>query len=166
MPCFGDRKLRPERCRIEQQHQRRRARRRAFGSMGYLAEVPVVNGLIDVERLVFVFLQHEDAPAPCLRLRAFRGGRIPWGVMWGGVGRCRLDRRLYSDSAIVIDERPPAIEDARLSAIIMRLDRELQQRSGCAQPRRHQKLRLPRLWAAFSTDFAHRITGDGPEFQS
>jgi hypothetical protein len=134
--------------------------------MGYLAEVPVVNGLIDVERLVFVFLQHEDAPAPCLRLRAFRGGRIPWGVMWGGAGRCRLDQRLYPDSAMVIDERPPAIKDARLSALIMRMDRELQQRSGGAQSCRHQKLRLPRLWAAFDAGIAGSVTGDGPEFQS
>lgn len=166
MPCLGAGKSRPERCRIEQQNRRRRARRRVIGSMSYLAQVPVVDGLISVERLVFVLLQREAQPTRCLHLRAFCGGRIPWGVMWGGARHCRLDQRLYLDSAMVIDERPPVIRDARLSAVIMRLDRELQQRSDCARSRRQQKLRLPRLWAAFPADFAHRITGDGPEFQS
>jgi hypothetical protein len=134
--------------------------------MSYLAEVPVVDGLISVERLVFVLLQREDQPTRCLHLRAFCGGRIPWGVMWGGARHCRLDQRLYPDSTTVIDERPAVIRDARLSALIMRLDRELQQLTGCAQPRRFQKLRLPRLWAAFDAHSTGSVIGDGPEFQS
>jgi hypothetical protein len=163
-----ERTLPPGPCRIEQQqqHHRRRERRRVLGSMSYLAEVPVVDGLINVERLVFVFLQREDPPAQCLHLRAFCGGQIPWGIMWGGARHCRLDQRLYPDSATVVDERPPAIHDASLSALILRLDSELQQLSACAQPRRLQKLRLPRLWAAFDSRIAGRVAGDGPEFQS
>lgn len=155
----------PARRQLGQQFRRQQARRHVFGSISYLAETPITDGLISVDRLVFVLLQKEDERASRLRLRGFCGGRVPWGVMWGGADHCRFDQRLFLDSSTGTAERSPALSDARLLGLAMRLDRELQQ-TDCEQRRKHQGLRLPRLWAAFDADAAGSLTGDGPEFQN
>ena len=140
----------PARRQLGQDFRSRSARRHVFGSISYLAEAPITDGLISVDRLVFVLLQKEDERAS--RLRGFCGGRIPWGVMWGGADHCRFDQRLSLDSSTGTAERNPALSDARLLGLAMRLDRELQQQSDCEQRRKHQGLRLPRLWEAFDAE--------------
>ena len=158
--------LPPARHQLGQQFRRQPARRHVFGSISYLAEAPITDGLISVDHLVFVLLQKEDERASRLRLRGFCGGRIPWGVMWGGADHCRFDQRLSLDSSTETAERSPALSDARLLGLAMRLDRELQLQSDCERRRKHQGLRLPRLWAAFDADAVDSLTGDGPEFQN
>jgi hypothetical protein len=62
---------------------------RPFGAVGYLTKGPAPEGLIEVENLVLVVLHDEPngRPLPALRLAGFRGGRVPWGVEFGGPQR-------------------------------------------------------------------------------
>jgi len=65
---------------------RRRCPTRPLAAMGYLAHGPVIDDLIEVENLALVVL-HDKRDArgrPVLRLAGFSGGRVPWGVRWGG----------------------------------------------------------------------------------
>ena len=66
----------------------RRAQLRPLAAMGYLANGPVIDGLVEVEKLTIILLYDEPIrPGHCaLRLAGYSGSRVPWGVRFGGPG--------------------------------------------------------------------------------
>ena len=75
---------------------RRNHRPRPLAALGYLANGPVIEGLIEVEKLTIVILYDEQIhPGHCaLRLAGYSGSRVPWGVKWGGAEQCRFLKNL------------------------------------------------------------------------
>ena len=75
---------------------RRNRRPRPLAALGYLAHGPVIEGLIEVEKLLLIVLY--DAPTGhgqhALRLAGYSGTRVPWGVKWGGAEQCRFLKNL------------------------------------------------------------------------
>ena len=71
---------------------RRRARPRPLAALGYLINGPLVDGLINVEKLTMVLLHDEPIRfGQCaLRLAGHSGSRVPWGVRFGGRANCRF----------------------------------------------------------------------------
>jgi hypothetical protein len=133
--------------------------------VGYLANGPVTDGLIPVERLTIILLYDAPIrPGHCaLRLAGYFGSRIPWGVRFGGPENCRFvkDLRLQpvpGGSGYRLDL---ASEDLLMLGLGLArvLDRCARYRQG--QVREH--VCLPKLWAAFSPADVMNITGDGPE---
>ena len=65
---------------------RRHRRPRPLAALGYLAHGPVLEGLVEIEKLLLVILH--DAPIghgqQMLRLAGFGAARVPWGIKWGG----------------------------------------------------------------------------------
>lgn len=142
--------------------------RRPLAAMGYLVHGPIYERLVEVEKLVFVVL-HDVLTGKgqnVLRLAGYSGARVPWGVKWGGAGRCRFSKNLLLQPV-------PNGPGLRLSAasdellrLGLRLDSELdRQRRYSTRPARDQ-VRLPCLWAGFRPVDADSITGAGPELES
>ena len=75
---------------------RRRTQPRPLAALGYLVNGPVIDGLIEVEKLTIVLLYDEPIrPGHCaLRLAGYSGSRIPWGVRFGGPEQCRFFKDL------------------------------------------------------------------------
>jgi hypothetical protein len=133
--------------------------------MGYLANGPAIDSLIEVENLTLVVLYDEPLPhGRCaLRLAGYSASPIPWGVRFGGSDQCRFFKDLWLQP--VPDGRGYRLNlaDEELLALGLQLERELDRCTRfCRQPLREQ-VRLPKLWAAFRPADATSITGDGPE---
>ena len=75
---------------------RQRVWNRPLAGLGYLANGPVIDGLIEIEHLVLVVLYDEPRSDGrlALRLAGFSGAAAPWGVKWGGPAQCRFDKDL------------------------------------------------------------------------
>lgn len=143
---------------------RRRARPRPFAALGYLTDGPLVDGLINVEKLTMVLLHDEPIRfGQCaLRLAGHSGSRIPWGVCFGGRANCRFLKDLMLQPV-------PGGEGYRLDlaneehlALGLQLDRDLDLHVRFHKPIRDRPS-LPKLWAGFPPEIAASITGDGPE---
>ena len=75
---------------------RRRNVLRLFGALGYLTQGPMIEGLIELDKLAIVIL-HDEPIRPghhTLHLAGFSAPRVPWGVKWGGAERCRFLKNL------------------------------------------------------------------------
>ena len=61
---------------------RHNRRPRPLAALGYLTNGPVIEGLIEVEKLTIVILYDEpNSPGHrTLRLAGFSGSRVPWGI--------------------------------------------------------------------------------------
>jgi hypothetical protein len=74
----------------------RRTEPRPLAALGYLANGPVIDGLVEVENLTILLLY--DAlirPGHCaLRLAGYFGSRVPWGVRFGGPENCQFFKDL------------------------------------------------------------------------
>lgn len=146
----------------------KRAQPRPLAALGYLVHGAVLDGLVEIENLVFVVLYDEvtDSHPLALRLAGFGGARIPWGVTWGGPDQSKFFKDLLL--------RPvPGARGLRLDAgqtrllqLAMQLDRQLQRYSDRPWLVRRQRPQLPRLWAGFRGSVAPGVTGDGPELAS
>ncbi len=132
--------------------------------MGYLTNSPVVDGLIEVEKLTLVLL-YDDLirPRQCaLRLVGYSGSRVPWGVLFGGRANCRFVKDLMLQPVPGGEGYRMDLADEELLALGLQLDCELQRHAHLQQQIR-ERPSLPKLWAAFQPDYASCITGDGPE---
>jgi hypothetical protein len=144
---------------------RRRTRRRPWAALGYLVDGPIVEGLVEIEKLTLVVLYDEPLPhGRCaLRLAGYSASPIPWGVRFGGSAQCRFLKDLWLQP--VPDAKGYRLDLAgeELLALGLQLERELDRCTGfCRQPLREQ-VRLPKLWAAFQPADAASISGEGPE---
>jgi hypothetical protein len=144
---------------------RHRVQPRPLGALGYLANGPVIDGLLEIENLVLVVLYDEpqETGGPALRLAGFGGARMPWGVSWGGQHQNRsfkdlLLRPIRRGGGLRLDLCRP-----KLLKLALRLDRHLKRQLRRPWPLGQHRLRLPRLWAGFPPSLAADIVGDGPE---
>jgi len=143
----------------------RHAQPRPLAAMGYLANGPVVGGLIEVEKLAIVIL-YNDPIGPgqfALRLAGFVGDRVPWGVKWGGPEQCKFfkDLRLQpvpEGRGLRLDA-----DSTDLLRLGLQLDREIERHVRYRRGPVNGRVQLPKLWAGFRMADADSITGDGPE---
>ena len=134
-------------------------------ALGYMAEGPVEDGLIQVADLTIVILY------PCqlrsglhaLRLAGFSGAAVPWGVRWGGDDQ----RRFLKDILLQPVAGGPGLRlnvaNADLLTLALQLDRERDRAVRLGKTSVREQVQLPKLWAAFNRAEAASITGDGPE---
>jgi hypothetical protein len=136
-------------------------------ALGYITDGPVVDGLVEIEKLTFVLLFDEPIPGgPCaLRLAGYACHRVPWGVRIGGDGHCKFRKDLFlqpvpDGSGYRLDQA-----DGELIELGLELDRQLYRHARVGRPL-HARPWLPAFWAGFPPEVAGKITGDGPELQA
>jgi len=140
-------------------------RPRPLAALGYLANGPTIEGLIEVEKLTLTILY--DAPSHSrqltLRLAGFSGSRVPWGIQWGGRENCRFLKNLLLQPV----PNGPGLRLNTSSTDLLRLglqlDCDLERYVRRPSLSVRQQPRLPCLWAGFKHADAANITGDGPE---
>jgi hypothetical protein len=143
----------------------RRARPRPLAALGYLANGPVLDGLIEVENLHIVLLCDEQLRPghSALRLAGYSGSRIPWGVRFGGPENCRFYKDLLLQPVAGARGYRLDLGNEELLTLALGLERELDRCARFRQQRVREQVCLPKLWAAFHPGDAASITGDGPE---
>jgi hypothetical protein len=144
---------------------RRRNCRRPFGALGYLPQGPVIEGLIEIEKLLLVVLHDEAAKHGqiMLRLAGFAAERIPWGIKWGGMENCRFSKNLLLQPVPGGPGLRLNTASTELLQLGLLLDRDIERHVRYSRCTKRQKLQLPKLWAGFHGADAEHITGDGPE---
>jgi len=146
----------------------RRAQPRPFGALGYLAGGSVLEGPIEISKLVLVVLYDERGrDGRCaLRLAGYGGTQVPWGVKWGGAEQCRFFKDLRLEP---VPEARGARLDANRTELLrlgLQLQRDLDRHYRYRQLAARRTPMLPNLWAGFRLSDAATITGDGPEFDA
>ncbi len=100
--------------------------RRPLGASGYLANAPLVGGLIEIEKLVLVVLYDEQhRGAAVLSLTGFSGRRVPWGVEWGGHQGSRFFKDLRLQPVPQACGRRIDGNDIKLVQLGLQLDRQV-----------------------------------------
>jgi len=146
---------------------RRRTKPRPAAALGYLTNGPVLDGLIEVEKLVLVVLHDEHrGHQHAIRLAGFTGACIPWGVQWGGPEHSRFLKDLRLQPVTQARGLRLDTHSADLLRLGLQLDRELERQVRHAPDSMRQELRLPCLWAGFKPAQAIGLTGDGPELEA
>jgi hypothetical protein len=142
-----------------------RIRTRPVASLGYLANGPILDGLVEIEHLVLVVLYDAERGDGrlALRLAGFAGTAAPWGVKWGGPEQCRFDKDLLLRPARHARGLRIDIASTKLLQLAFQLDRQLEKHTRYPGLVRRRQLQLPRLWAGFRAFDAARVIGDGPE---
>lgn len=146
---------------------RRRCQPRPLAALGYLTDGPVVDGLIEIEKLTLVLL-YDDLirPGQCaLRLAGYCGHRVPWGVCFGGYGHCTFLKDLFLQPVPEGDGYRLDLTNEALLALGLSLDYELGRHVRFRRPVRDRPS-LPKFWAGFSSEISASITGGGPELQA
>jgi hypothetical protein len=133
--------------------------------MGYLADGPVIDGLIEVEKLTTVLLYDEQySPGQCaLRLAGYSSKRVPWGVCLGGPVQCKFFKDLSLQPVFGARGYRLDIADREVLSLGVALERELDRCARYRQQQIRERVCLPKLWAGFKAADAGSITGDGPE---
>jgi len=133
--------------------------------MGYLANGPVHDGLIEIEHLTLVVL-YEESLTPqysALRLAGFAAKRIPWGIRLGGPGQCLFCKDLRLQPVPGANGYRLDLDNTELLSLGLALNQERNRHMRSEKRRFQEHPRLPKLWAAFRPADATQITGDGPE---
>ncbi|MBN2579373.1 MAG: hypothetical protein JXB10_10310 [Pirellulales bacterium] len=144
---------------------RQRVWTRPVAGLGYLANGPVIDGLIEIEHLVLVVLYDEPRSNGrlALRLAGFSGTAAPWGVKWGGPEQCRFDKDLLLRPTRHARGQRIDTASKKLLQVGLQLDRQLEKHARYPGLVYRNRLQLPRLRAGFRALDAARVTGDGPE---
>ena len=124
---------------------------RPLAALGYLTNGPVVEDLIEIEKLVLVVVYDETAArgTTTTRVAGYSGCPIPWGVRWGGAeNSCFLKNLLLQPMAGARGQRLDA-ESKSLLRLALQLDREIQRHLYYGRRCKGPQLRLPKLWAGF-----------------
>jgi len=138
---------------------------RPLAALGYLAHGPVVDGLIELDKLVLVLLA-DAAPRNgnhWPRLAGFGGRPVPWGVRWGGCRQHRFLKNLALKPESGARGRRIDADDQKLLELGIALHREIDHRSDNRWLPVGRSIQLPKIWAGFRMDHALRLCGDGPE---
>lgn len=143
-------------------------RPRPLAALGYLAHGPVLEGLVEIEKLLLVVLY--DAPTGrgqhAVRLAGYSGDRVPWGIKWGGSEQCRFLKNLLLQPVANGPGLRLSTTSTELLHLGLQLDRELERHLRQPSLPVRQQLRLPCLWAGFKPADAVAITGEGPELEA
>ena len=159
-----------QRWRQQVASQRRRRERRGprpCAALSYLVRGPVLNGLIDVRRLVFVVARaqrrHDDGLAT--RVLGYAAAATPWGVRIGGADNCRFEKELTLAPRAEARGRRIDLHDEELLHLALDLDRFLERQERYPYLPGRRQPRWPNLWAAFQPEVARHIECAGPEFE-
>ena len=141
----------------------RRVQPRPLAAMGYLADGPVIDGLIAIEDLILALLYDQPIrPGQCAYGWPVTLAAVFLGARFGGRANCRFTKDLLLQPVPGGEGYRMDLADENLLAVGLQLDRELDR-----HVRVHKRLRdrpsLPKLWAGFRPEIAANITGDGPE---
>jgi len=138
---------------------------RPLAAMGYLADGPVIDGLIEVEKLTFVLLYDEPIRSRrcALRLAGYCGSRVPWGVRFGGPENCRFFTDLRLQPVLGGQGYRLDLASEESLTLALGLERELARHARFCQRQVRECPFLPKFWAAFRPADAAHVTGDGPE---
>ena len=161
----------PESSPLDQWRQRLGGRRgfhaqpRPMAALGCLANGPVIEGLIEIEKLTTVLLYDEptDKGRLALRLVGYSASRVPWGVRFGGPEQCRFFKDLSLQPVPQARGYRLDLASAELLQLGLGLDREIERHRRYRLRQVRQDVRLPKLWAGFRTHDVEGIKGDGPE---
>ena len=112
--------------RLGGQHHRH-AQPRPLAALGYLANGPVIDGLIAVENLTVTLLYDEPIRSGhcALRLAGYSGSRVPWGVRFGGPQHCRYVKDLRLQPVLGAQGYRLDLASTELLALGLSLEREL-----------------------------------------
>ncbi len=147
---------------------RHNRRPRPLAALGYLAHGPVLEGLVELEKLLLVVLY--DVPTGhgqhTVRLAGYSGARVPWGVQWGGSEQCRFLKNLLLQPVANGPGLRLSTTSTDLLHLGLQLDHELERHVRHPALPLRQQLRLPCLWAGFKPADAAAITGEGPELEA
>jgi len=144
---------------------RRRAQPRPVAAVGYLAHGPVIQGLIEIEKLTIVLLYDEptDNGRLALRLAGYSASRVPWGIRFGGPEQCRFFKDLSLQPVPQARGYRLDLGSTELLSLGLTLESELDRHRRYRQRAMREQIRLPKLWAGFRAVDAAGIAGDGPE---
>ena len=143
----------------------RHAKPRPLAALGHLVNGPVIEGLVEIDKLTMVILYDEPIrPGHCaLRLAGYSSTCIPWGVRLGGPENCKFFKDLSLQPVLGARGYRLDLASTELLTLGLRLERELDRHVRHRQRQVRRQLRLPKLWAGFRPADAASITGDGPE---
>jgi hypothetical protein len=145
-------------------HRRNHSPRR-LAAMGCLVHGPILEGLVELEKLLLVVLHDQPTGRGqyALRLAGYSGRRVPWGVRWGGAEQCRFVKNLLLQPVPGGPGLRLNTDSTDLLRLGLQLDRELDRHVHRPALSVRQQLRLPCLWAGFDPADVDTIAGDGPE---
>jgi hypothetical protein len=133
-----------------------------------LAQGPIVNGLIDLRRLLFVVVHDETSArqAPGIRVAAYAASPTRWGARIGGAAQIRVEKNLALNPEHGGGGRRFDPAQGGLLGLALELERHLERHCHYPSLQRLKQPRWPKLWAAFDSQTARHIRPDGPEWQS
>jgi hypothetical protein len=138
---------------------------RPLAALGYLTNGPVVEDLIEIDKLVLVVLQDETAARgnTLARVAGYSGCRIPWGIRWGGAENSLfLKNLLLQPMAGARGQRLDTASESLLR-LALQLDRDVERHLFYGRRCKGSLFRLPKLWAGFRPADAAHIEPGGPE---
>ena len=143
---------------------RRRCDPRPLAAMGYLANGPVIEELIEIDKLVLAVVYDETvARGNTTRVAGYSGSRIPWGVRWGGAENSRFLKNLLLQPMPGAQGHRLDTASESLLRLALHLDRDIQRQLYYGRRWKDRQFRLPKLWAGFRAADAAAIEPGGPE---
>ena len=138
---------------------------RPVAALGYLTNGPVIEDLIEIDKLVLVVVHDETAARgnTMTRVAGYSGCPIPWGVRWGGTENSRfLKNLLLQPMAGARGQRLDTASESLLR-LVLQLDRDIERHLFYGRRCKGPSLRLPKLWGGFRSADAAHIEPGGPE---
>ena len=138
---------------------------RPVGALGYLANGPILDDLIEIEKLVLVVLHDETDRRgnTMVRLAGYSGSRLPWGIRWGGAENARFLKNLLLQPMPGARGLRMDTASESLLQLALHLDRDIERHLYYGRRCKRSQIHLPRLWAGFRPADATPLQGDGPE---
>ncbi len=144
---------------------RRPCNPRTLAALGYLTNGPVVEELIEIDKLVLVVVYDKTAArgntTTCVA--GYSACPIPWGIRWGGAENSRFLKNLSLQPMAGARGQRLDTASESLFRLALQLDRDIERLLCYGRRCKSRQLRLPKLWAGFRPGDAARIEGDGPE---
>ena len=96
--------------------------------MGYLTNGPVVEDLIEIDKLVLVVVHDETAARGNLmtRVAGYSGCSIPWGIRWGGAENSLFEKNLLLQPMAGARGQRLDTASESLLRLALQLDRDMQ----------------------------------------
>jgi len=124
---------------------RRHARPRPLAALGYLVNGPLIDDLVEIDKLTTVILYDDPIrPGYCaLRLAGYSSSRIPWGVRFGGPEQCRFLKDLSLQPVPGAQGYRLDLASEELLVLGLQLERELDRHARYRQRHVRKQVQLP-----------------------